>query len=375
MKIDFGLQKYTLSTVGIWMERIGFFVFLFTFWMSGGFFLGGDGVFMGPFLPELQVIFPWCGIGILLLFFGRILNGRFLPLSLQNVTFVLLFLGFFAIDALFSLKPEVSILFLIIWSVAFLAGTFGDLFFLRGNRSRTFFFLSLLIGFLSQSLFPHWHISSEILGVGLVLSIVFLFHETYFRGRIFLLFIALWMLAEMGLFALCVLAFFLILSAKAWTPSLRRNIQRHEIILPLIFLSILLIWEFFIGKLDIHFIGGWPNGFASNITRVFFGVGEGQYLTALQDLSSKILLPENFVLPSSGLILTFFEKGLLGTAFLLGLLGLPFWISEKKRFLPSLLFLGLLLCTTDMISTENGILFFMTFLLAQPPLMRFSNQI
>lgn len=375
MNLDFGLQQNKLKTIGDWMERLGFVVFVFTFWIPGGFFLGGDPTFLGPFLPTLEIVFPWCGIGIFLLFFGRFLNQTNGRLSQSQILFMLLFLGFFAIDAAFSTNPQASVLFLLVWAVAFLTSTMGETFFIKGALKRSLWALSMLIGFLFASFLPHVGISSEILGIGAVLGLVFLFHENYFWGRSLLLLIYLWIIFEMGIFLLFLLALFLLLTVKVWTPSFRRNIQKHEIGGGVVFIILLIIWGMWSGKFDLSFVWGWISGWGGSVWNVLFGVGEGQYFVALQQFSQTYLIPKELVLPSSGYMFSLMEKGILGLGFVLSFLIVPTYLQEKKKYIFPILFLIFFLFTTDLVSTENGILLLGAITFAHLPLMRFSNQV
>jgi len=78
-----------------------------------------------------------------------------------------------------------------------------------------------------------------------------------------------------------------------------------------------------------------------------------------------VLIPEALHITPSGLLLTLFEKGIVGLALLVGLVFLPFVVSEKKILLPSVLTIIFLLLLPDLASTEQGILFLFPFLFAE----------
>jgi hypothetical protein len=87
----------------------------------------------------------------------------------------------------------------------------------------------VVLGYCSLFLFPEIEISKEIIGMGAVLGMVFLFHEMHFWGRIFFLVIYLWIIFEIGIFGLLLLSFFVFLSVKIWTSIFRNNIKKYEI--------------------------------------------------------------------------------------------------------------------------------------------------
>ena len=121
MNIDFGVQQHRLTQIGLWSERVGLILFLLTFWIPLGFFLGGDPYFLGMFQPALEVVFPLSGIGIFLVFFGQYIAKKERVLSPRTILYILGFLGYGALSAVFSFLPETSMLFLIIWTTGFLA--------------------------------------------------------------------------------------------------------------------------------------------------------------------------------------------------------------------------------------------------------------
>ncbi|MCF7830468.1 hypothetical protein K9M41_00510 [Candidatus Gracilibacteria bacterium] len=372
MKVDLGLRLQRDKLIGEWLEKIGLAIFILTFWWPNGFYLGGDATFLGNFHSELEVVFPVCGIGIFLIFFGKFLSGTQNHLSKNQLLFLLSFLGFSALAAVFSVRPEVSILFLIIWATGFLSLSFGDSLIIKGLEKRFLLFLSLLIGVFLQKVFPALGISAILLGIGALLGIIFAMKDKEFRGRFLLILFYTWIVFETAHLGLILLAFLMLFGAKFWLPRAMKNVQK-ELFIPLIFLIGLSVWGIFQGNFRFGVSWGLPLKFFQEFQTLLFGAGEGQFLIALQDVSKNILLPENFWVPSSGFLLALSEKGFLGIFFLGLLCLLPFIVSDKKKILFSFLFLYLLFFTSDLIATENGILFLSAFLLATEKNGRYEN--
>jgi len=374
MKIDLGLRLQRDKLIGEWLEKIGLAVFILSFWWTKGFHLNGDATFLGNFHQELEIIFPVCGIGIFLIFFGKFLSGTQKALSKNQLLFLLAFLGFSAIASVFSINPEVSILFLIIWATGFLSLSFGDSLIIKGIEKRFLLLLSILIGVFLQKVFPELGISMVLLGIGSLLGIVFAMKDKEFRGRFLLLLFYTWVVFETANFGLILFSLAVIFGAKFWLPRAMKNVQK-ELFIPLIFLIGLSVWGIFQGNLNFDVSWGLPLEFFQKFKTLIFGAGEGQFLIALQDTAKNILLPENFQIPNSGFLLTLSEKGFGGVFFLALLVFLPFVVSDKKKVFFSFLFLGLLVLTSELVATENGILFLTVFLLATEKNGRYKNQV
>lgn len=376
MKIHLRLADQPQKSFFRILESMGFGIFLLTFWMSGGFFLGGNPVFLGPYFPSLEIVFPWCGIGILLLFFGKFFSGNLRALGRKEVLFVLLFLGFSALSALFSLDSQSSVLYLILWTVGFLALGFDDAFLLRGRRNRILLLISILLGFAFLHAFPSWSISSDVLSFGAFLGIVFAYLESSFRERILLICLYGFILAQTGSFFLLLFAIGLLLFAKFWIPFYRTSIHKKEILLPLFWFLVLLGWGIVSGWFEISFHWGWISGVWDTFTHAFFGIGEGQYVRALQELSPVILTPDQFQLPTSGFLLTLIEKGIGGFLFLLALLSVRSILQRQVPIILPILIGMFLVFTPDLITAENGILTMLVFaFVTEEKSGRFSNQI
>jgi len=365
MNIDFGVQQHRLTQIGLWSERVGLILFLLTFWIPLGFFLGGDPYFLGMFQPALEVVFPLSGIGIFLVFFGQYIAKKERVLSPRTILYILGFLGYGALSAVFSFLPETSMLFLIIWTTGFLAMGTGQTFFIEGKWKRWIFFASILIGFLASLLLPRLDVSQTLLAMASIWGIVFALKEQSFFGRTLVLFFYSWIIFASGHLALTIFAILLIFGAKLWLQAVSKGKQRRDILIRLVFLFGLFVWGLFTQHFSLTISNLWLPSFLTDFKQVIFGVGEGQFLLASQHFANMVLIPEALHITPSGLILTLFEKGIIGLALLVGLVFLPFLLSEKKMLLPSVLTIFFLLLLPDLVSTEQGILFLFPFLFAE----------
>jgi hypothetical protein len=365
MNMDFGIEHNKSAQIGLWAERLGFLLFILTFWIPFGFLLGGDGFFLGTFQPTLEVIFPLSGLGIFLVFFGQYFSKREQVLSLSAILFLLGFLGYGALSAIFSLASETSMLFLIVWTTGFLAMGTGEAFFIEGKWKRWTLFVSVLIGFLFATFFPHLGISLLLLAMASLWGMVFALKEPRFIGRIPVLLLYSWIIFSNAQLGLIIFSILLIFGSKLWLPKLTKGNQRRDVWFGLVFLFVLFVWGLFTQHFSLSLSGFWLSSFFSDPLQVLLGVGEGQFLIAFQNSADTVLVPEALRITSSGLLLTLFEKGIIGLLFLVALVFLPQISSEKKPLLPSILTLVFLLLLPDLISTEQGILFFLPFLFAE----------
>jgi hypothetical protein len=365
MNIDFGVQHQRLTQIGLWSERVGLILFLLTFWIPLGFFLGGDPFFLGMFQPALEVVFPFSGIGIFLVFFGQYIAKKERVLSPKTILYILGFLGYGALSSIFSFQPETSMLFLILWTTGFLAMGTGQTFFIEGKWKRWIFFASVLLGFLASLLIPRLDISQSLLAMASIWGIVFALKEQSFFGRTLVLLFYSWIIFASGHLALTIFAILLIFGSKLWLQAVSKGKQRRDILITLAFLFGLLVWGLITQHFTLTISNLWLPSFLSEFKQIIFGVGEGQFLIASQHFTNMVLIPEALHITPSGLLLTLFEKGIVGLALLVGLVFLPFVVSEKKILLPSVLTIIFLLLLPDLASTEQGILFLFPFLFAE----------
>ncbi len=375
MKIHFSLPLPLSSKIGAMAETLGFAIFALTFWWGQGFALGGNPTLLGPFRPELELIFPFCGIGLFLVFFGKMLAGTADKLSPKEIIFVLGTLGFSAISSVFSLTPDISILFLILWTTGFLTMATGDTFLILGKRKRWTWSAGILLGVLTLFFFPSAQGSEALLALGALWGMISILRDSPFSGRWFLLFFWAWVIFEFGGTGLVFLTTLIFFCSRLWLPRHAKSSAQYEWWGGLFFLFFLLVWSIFKNGIFLSF-GPFISSFFSSISRVLFGVGEGQFLVGLQQFADQILLPSEMQLPTSGWLLAFFEKGLGGLIFLLLLLCAPILFSKRKKIFPSVLFGLMLLFTPVLVATENGILFLAVLILTERfTTEKFSNQL
>ena len=144
--------------------------------------------------------------------------------------------------------------------------------------------------------------------------------------------------------------------------------------LPAIFLLALTGWGIFEGVFSLPQRTFIPHFFDS-VKNIIFGVGEGQFLPALQGMSDVFLTPESLRLPQSGAVVTFFEHGIWGIFLILALIFSPLFFDEKKSLFPGLLLAFFWVFSSVLVASEAGILFLMVFLFAALPKGKFANQV
>ena len=140
--------------------------------------------------------------------------------------------------------------------------------------------------------------------------------------------------------------------------------RERSILSPLILLVGLTIYGFFQKVFTFPSNPEWLPIF-DHWKNLIFGFGEGQYLMALQEFSRIYLIPENMVFPKWGVVLSFFEKGIVGVLLILFLAISPLLLRLKSNFFPTFLFFSFWIFSVDFLGTENGILLALVFLFAQ----------
>ena len=359
------------------VKFLGFCIFALTFWLEIGFFLGGDSTILGPKFTDLEVVFPISALGIFLIFFAHYFQKKSQNIPQKWATFCLIFLGFLAINSVFSLAPETSIWWLVIWTSAILAMAAGDNFWVFGSFKTAVFFVGILLGFLASifKIFPQ--ISPNILAAGAILGMYFLLVRREKSSllqvqipkiyqTILLIFYSLVVLNS-GHLLLILFSIFWLGSAQIWRPKTRQKSENQVVFFPIFILILGLLFQIFSQKISLGVPLVFPPNFfdISEIFRVIFGFGQSQFLLALQAMSSQILLPEMLGLPRSGFLNSILEVGILGTILtalflvLSGKFGL-----QKRAFFP--IFFGVLwLICPEFFASESGVLFLGAFLAAR----------
>lgn len=354
----------TKNRAGYILEKIGISIFLLFFWLPNGFYLGGDAYFLGNYNASLEVIFPYSGIGILLVFWGKFLSKTNILISQKQTLYFLFLLAVFGFSAIFSLNPETSILFLIIWSIGLFSATFGSSFFIEKKEEQKLFFLGILLGFIVSKYDFFTNLSEDLLAIASLILSIFLILNKSFKGKLLMLFTLFWIIFSSENLGLIFLTVALLLFSRIWLPRTRKTEEKNLVLVLLIFLVLLTS----IGFYQKIFIFSSPQGILSifkNWLNLIFGFGEGQFLIALQNYSEIYLIPQKMIFPNWGIVLSFFEKGILGI-FLILILSFNSLLFQKKAvFLPTILFFCFWLFSIDYLSTENGILLSLVFLFAK----------
>ncbi len=349
---------------GLFFEVFGICFFLLLFWLPFGFFLGGDAYFLGKYDASLEVIFPYGGLGILFVFLGKFLSGTSQKLLQKQILFILFFLAVFGISANFSLKPEVSILFLILWTIGFFSASFGNSFFIEKPWQQKVFLLGITLGYFFTKIVPEWDISGELLGIGALILSIFLSFSYAFRGRRFMILFLFWVIFESQNLGIILFTIFLWMCASIWLPKYRKIERERSIVSPLILLVGLTIYGFYQQVFDTSYSRVFLPIFEQGLSFIF-GFGEGQFLIALQNFSSVFLIPEKMQIPQWGIITFFFEKGASGILLILFLCANAVAFQGRNKMFPAFLFFCFWMIVPDFLSSENGILLSLVFLFAK----------
>ena len=352
--------------LGDFLSIGGELLFWLTWWLPVGFSLGGNPTMFGIFHSELAVIFPLSGMGILLWWLGKLfLSPRIKP---QKILVPLLWLLAWGANVFFSFNPGVSVLFLFVWAVGLLALDTGETFFATGMR-RIFFAIGLAVGFAVLHWLPMLDVSPTLLSIGSVWGLIFLCWEPFFRGKFFwhIFFLAGVFFAHnlaVELAALLVLVF-----GRRWfgiVPGKRSP-----------FWGVIMVWGIIFGwKIAengpfLFRIQPYWNDIFHNWTQLFLGVGEGQFLVGLQNFSPTLLDAFQLHIPQSGIMLTFFEHGLVGVLLLGGIL--LFYNTKRPSFL-SWWIIFFWTFSSVFIVREEGIVFLLVLLSLQAPRERIQKR-
>lgn len=349
-----------------WQERIGEFVasigemvFWLSWWCPLGIELGGTPTVFGGFRPELEIVLPISAFGLLLWWLGRLFSST--KLDPHKIIFPLLWLVAWGVGAIFSLDPTTSIKFLLIWMVGLLALGTGETFFASGIR-RLFFTIGLGAGFAATYLFPEIGVSTELLSLGAVWGLMFLAWEPKFYGKF------LWQLAY--LFAvfqthnlgILLAALALLMFGRRWFGV--RSGRQSPYWIAVASWGAMFGWQLAEqGPFLLRIQPFWREIF-TEWQQLFFGIGDGQFLVALQRYSTNILGTADLRLPDSGAILTFFEHGIIGLILILALL----LLSNAKR--PNFMSWWLVyfwIFAPSFIAREEGIILMLVLLATQVP--------
>jgi hypothetical protein len=132
-------------------------------------------------------------------------------------------------------------------------------------------------------------------------------------------------------------------------------------------LGIIIFAGFFIARMFVHGIYN-PNlptkipHFWSNFREILLGVGQGQFLPALQQSSEYLIPLAKLQVPNNGFLLTLFEQGVLGVFAMLLLFVFSYYLHAKRSKLYILIIFLLWIFSREFMASENGIILLILFL-------------
>lgn len=345
--------------LGEFLSIGGELLFWLTWWLPVGFSLGGDPTLFGVFHSELAVIFPLSGAGILLWWVGKLFLTS--AINSQKILFPLLWLLAWGANVFFSFDPSTSVAFLSVWAVGLLALGTGETFFATGIR-RIFYGIGLSIGFAALQWMPMLDVSPLLLSIGSVWGLIFLCWEPSFRGKL------LWQIFFVaGVFfthnlAVELAALFVLIFGRRWFGV--TSGKKSPFWSALIMWGIIFGWKIAENGPFLFRIQPYWTDIFHTWTQFLLGVGEGQFLVGLQNFSPTLLDAFQLHIPQSGIMLTFFEHGIVGV-FLLGAL-LLFYNARRPSFL-SWWLVFFWIFSSVFVAREEGILFLLVLLSIQIP--------
>ncbi len=347
-----------MKILGLVVEKIkdvGIHLFLWTFWINKGIYLGGDAYYLGKYTPSLEVVFPICGIGILLVYVTTYFKIKKTSISKQKALWILVFLSISTLISQFSLNPKTSIYYLIIWSVGFFVCNNPTVFRLNSSVKQFSLFGSLILGTILSFYVDFIH--PAILGLGIVWLFLFLHIEKKISHRYLISYILGGLLYILGLPILLVVMTVFWLTSNSWLGVRNKMTSQVKWLTGLglsLLLSIIAILQ-----ADFSFSLGILKSLSS-LTGLLFGIGEGQYMKLFADPSAISLDPSQWTYPFSGLIITMIEKGVLGVLLLL------VWIARgsNMKIFKALVLIGIAFSPMFLI-LENGILLLSAILFSQ----------
>ena len=359
MKLNLQLPKSMDTKMEEWLTLIGFVIFIFTFWMPLGVELVAQKYSFGGFQTINNVIFPLSGFGILLVLAGQLKQHTF-DTKDPHWLFVFTFLITIAISIFFSVSPDISIWFLVLWTVSLLATGFQNVFFIQGFLRRWLLFLSILAGIITLFWGGVEEVNADILGMGAVLGAIYAQLDEKFKGKEFLILFYVWVIFESGNIGLLFVFMLVWIGMIFWFRD-KKKYESINFYLPFVFILFLLFWGRHEGLLS----------FPQTIPilemghKWLWGVGEGQYLVSLPNISLDVLDNWLWQMPDWGMFHTYTEKGLMGVLMVGMLIFMPFVFNRKCHLVFSFLFFCFWLVSSELVGTENGIFLLGAFLLNQ----------
>ncbi len=358
--------------VGSW---VGVIIFWLTFWLPKGFFLLESKNLLEKSFPELILTIPFFALGIMLVF-ATFLAQKFrqkdyLKTFLPRLKVAVLWLGAMFFFAIFSRDFWFSSSFIIIWILGVMASFASENLVPNNSLKKSLMLSGLFLGFLAFKFLPAWGVSAEILSLVATLGVVF-----WQNTEKFATFSRNWW----GNFFAKIFLFFLICQGGSWLfpiltlgilffplhNSFRQRRNFRELGNDLwIFLAVFLFYIYFNGLYAIDLQNVFP-AFSLNFREIFMGVGMGQFLPILQHHNEFLLNLNYFQLPSSGLLLNYYEIGVLGVfAIILFFLFANYLFPKRSKTYLLLIFL-IWLGSAVFFATENGLILFVFLLFLNP---------
>ncbi len=349
--------------VGEVLKNIGFVFFGLFFWLPFGFYLGGDAYFLGKYEPSLVLFFPYVGIALFFVFLGNFIKGNTKNISENQLLFFLSFLAGIGVMANFSRNPHFSILFLILWAIGFFSSIAKDTFYLQEKWKKIVIFNGLVLGEGAKYFFD-WDISADILAMVALYLAIFIRIDNLLKFKWFwisLCFLFIFLSKNNGLIFISIFLWFV---AAFWLSRKERMQMGLTHWIPVIILIFLEFWYW--GNSEISNTGTYLFPPIFQDWKIFFvGIGEGQYLESIYSFSSSYIISDFPILPNWGIILTFFEQGILGIFLIIILLLSSLIFNKGKLFFPIFLFLSFWIVSPDFLGTSNGILLALSLLFVQ----------
>ena len=345
------------------LEVLGFHIFVWTFWLDLGIYLGGDALFLGKMLPELEVVFPVCGFGILLAFISQCLKKNAFSVPKSGALWMLIFMGVSTMIANFSLSPQTSIYFLVIWTIGFFVMSCPRTFYLEGADKQCTLIGSICLGMGIYLTTPQTVLSPYLLMVGMLWLLISLHNEKVLSPRYLLsygIFGFLFLLQSPLFLGVGVLLW---LTSNLWLGKRKRMTSSVKWLFGVVFGIGLLVFSFLMhGGLGLNVGNLEP---VTHFSGFMFGAGEGQYLKTFVQHPTLILDPSLWVFPSSGFLLILIEKGLVGVTLFVSWLFIPRVFKEYAPVNSFLVFVCCLL-TPLALTVESGILLLNVILFSHP---------
>lgn len=348
----FPLTKNTFGEGLILFGKVLFFGF---FWMNKGIYMGGKELFFGVYMPLLEVILPWSALGILCIFFGTFFARKQTFLTWQQFTYLLILLGLFIIQSIGSIDPNMSVLFFPLFIIAVLTTVLDEEVNIMSQKNLAWLGGGLCLGLVFQLIHPDLVVSALLAFGGLIFWTTLVLTNKVSPKQQILFAIGVCILLFLSHSWMSIMAFLLLIfGAKTWIPrSQKQSRPLQGIILSIVLLTGILgvltdQWDINIPeKTSSISLWSWGN--------LFTGVGQGQYLPAIQHYANQFLVPEQLTLPHTAITLWFKEWGIVGILFSLLLF---MWSKKWGKMPPICLIITVLFClfAIEFVTTEVGLL-------------------